>query len=108
VLGEEVTLTWRNLTYDVPVLVKDGKNNLKQKRILHGLSGHCAAGQVVAVMGPSGSGKTSLIHILGGRRESGVSGDFVINGTPQTSTLRLLGEIGYVTQVGGPFVRDAS
>lgn len=102
--GEEVTLTWRNLTYDVPVLVKEGKSNNdssdndSKKRILHGLSGHCAAGQVVAVMGPSGSGKTSLIHILGGRRESMVSGDFVINGGAQTSTRSLLGEIGYVTQ----------
>ena len=50
-------MTWRNLTYDVPMLIKDGKSKNNLKRILHGLSGHCAAGQVVAVMGPSGCGK---------------------------------------------------
>ena len=77
---DEVNLAWRDVTYDVPVKVKakpvkQSDVNKTQpssggdyKRILHGLSGHVRAGQVVAVMGPSGSGKTSLIHVLGGRR----------------------------------------
>jgi ABC-type multidrug transport system ATPase subunit len=95
---DEVNLAWRDVTYEVPVKVKvepakqktgvadSDTNNATppaedtHKRILHGLSGHVRAGQVVAVMGPSGSGKTSLIHVLGGRRESGVTGSFVING----------------------------
>ena len=97
-----MTVEWRSLTYDVPLLVKDkNKPNEETKRILHGLSGYAAAGQVVAVMGPSGSGKTSLIHIIGGRRESGVSGDFVVNGEHQSSPRCLLGEMGYVTQEAG-------
>ena len=52
----------------------------------------------MAVMGPSGSGKTSLIHVLGGRRESGVSGSFVVNGKVYPNTRSLLGDLGYVTQ----------
>ena len=107
---DEVNLAWRDVTYDVPVKVKakpvkQSDVNKTQpssggdyKRILHGLSGHVRAGQVVAVMGPSGSGKTSLIHVLGGRRESGVSGSFVINGEVYPNTRSLLGDLGYVTQ----------
>ena len=84
---DEVNLAWRDVTYDVPVKVKAKPSSRAMltkrsligdyKRILHGLSGHVQAGQVVAVIGPSGSSKTSLIHVLGGRRESGVSGSFV-------------------------------
>ena len=107
---DEVNLAWRDVTYDVPVKVKaqpvkqKDVNNTQPssdgdyKRILHGLSGHVRAGQVVAVMGPSGSGKTSLIHVLGGRRESGVSGSFVVNGKVYPNTRSLLGDLGYVTQ----------
>ena len=112
---DEVNLAWRDVTYDVPVKVKvkpvkqSDVNNTQAnntqpssdgeyKRILHGLSGHVRAGQVVAVMGPSGSGKTSLIHVLGGRRESGVSGSFVVNGEVYPNTRSLLGDLGYVTQ----------
>ena len=112
---DEVNLAWRDVTYDVPVKVKvkpvkqsdvnnTHANNTQpssdgdHKRILHGLSGHVRAGQVVAVMGPSGSGKTSLIHVLGGRRESGVSGSFVVNGKVYPNTRSLLGDLGYVTQ----------
>ena len=103
---DEVNLAWRDVTYDVPVKVKakpvkqsdvnnTHANNTQpssdgdHKRILHGLSGHVRAGQVVAVMGPSGSGKTSLIHVLGGRRESGVSGSFTLSRACRTSLDRL-------------------
>ena len=103
-LSDEVNITWRDITYDVPLRgtasdsSKKDVNNDKTKRVLHGLSGHVLAGQVVAVMGPSGSGKTSLIHVLGGRRESGVSGSFVINGRRKDTTRSLLADLGYVTQ----------
>lgn len=103
-LSDEVNIAWRDVTYDVPLRVtssdssKNDVNNAKTKRVLHGLSGHVLSGQVVAVMGPSGSGKTSLIHVLGGRRESGVSGSFVINGRRFDTTRTLLADLGYVTQ----------
>lgn len=103
----EVSIAWRDIVYDVPVAVKPptkkvgdayGSEVSKTKRILHGVSGHVKAGEVVAVMGPSGSGKTSLIHVLGGRRETGVTGNFVINGETHQTTRSLLQDLGYVTQ----------
>jgi len=104
---DEVSIAWRDIVYDVPVAVKpppkkDGNaydpEVSKTKRILHGVSGHVKAGEVVAVMGPSGSGKTSLIHVLGGRRETGVTGTFIINGKTHQNTRSLLQDLGYVTQ----------
>ena len=96
-LDAEIDLAWRDVVYDVPVTVpppkaKSGGSSEKldppkTKRILHGLTGHVFAGQVVAVMGPSGSGKTSLIHVLGGR-PGGVGGSFVINGENHATTRR--------------------
>ena len=104
---DEVNIAWHDITYDVPVSGKPNKQvgeeraaeeKNPRKRILHGLSGYVKAGQVVAVMGPSGSGKTSLIHVLGGRREYGVRGVFVINGESHENTRCLLSDLGYVTQ----------
>ena len=40
---------------------------IKEKKILHGLSGFAKPGEMVAIMGASGSGKTSFLHILGQR-----------------------------------------
>ena len=104
---DEVSIAWRDIVYDVPVAVKPPPKKVgdaydpevsKMKRILHGVSGHVKAGEVVAVMGPSGSGKTSLIHVLGGRRETGVTGTFIINGKTHQNTRSLLQDLGYVTQ----------
>merc|ERR1712216_515122 len=103
----EVSIAWRDIVHDVPVAVKPPPKKVgdaydpevsKTKRILHGVSGHVKAGEVVAVMGPSGSGKTSLIHVLGGRRETGVTGTFIINGKTHQNTRSLLQDLGYVTQ----------
>ena len=70
------TLSWNNLTYQVPT--KDG-----QKTILSGLSGIVEPGSVVAVLGASGAGKSSFLDVLAGRKRLGVTGEICINGTSE-------------------------
>ena len=49
------TLAFKDISYFVKL--QGGKT----KQILHGVSGTCVSGQLVALMGPSGAGKTSLV-----------------------------------------------
>jgi len=57
-------LSWQSIDWHAHV---DGGEQQK----LHGLTGHIANGQVMAIMGPSGSGKTTLLDILAMRKTSG-------------------------------------
>lgn len=41
-------------------------------------------GEFIAIMGPSGCGKTTLLNVLG-LLDSGIEGDYSLNGTPVTS-----------------------
>lgn len=66
---------------------------VKDKEILHNVSGRIQPGEFVAIMGPSGSGKTSLLNILSGRVKEGVSGTIKINGKRPRKK-----EIGFVEQ----------
>ncbi|KAH7890070.1 ABC-2 type transporter-domain-containing protein [Phlebopus sp. FC_14] len=43
-----------------------------EKTILDSVSGHVAAGEVMAVLGPSGAGKTTLVELIAGKAKSGV------------------------------------
>ena len=86
-----IWLSWQNVCYDV-------KEDKKDKRILHGVSGSVAPGDMIAIMGPSGCGKSSLLNILAQRRgeDDGATGTMMINGAPYPDSFRRLS--GYVTQ----------
>lgn len=51
--GERVKLEWNDIYYSV--LTGNGAN-LKEKVILHGMTGTAESGQLIAILGPTGSG----------------------------------------------------
>jgi ATP-binding cassette subfamily G (WHITE) protein 2 len=92
---QNVTLEWKNLTYQL--WVGKGKNKYL-KTILNGVSGAVPSGRLVAVMAPTGGGKTSLINALAGRAAKGgiLSGEIIVNGAPRDRNFR--GISAYVMQ----------
>jgi ABC-type multidrug transport system ATPase subunit len=104
--GGGVYLRWEGITYDVADrAAKDNKDKDENgrprttKRILHGIFGSVAPGEMLAIMGPSGCGKSSLTSILAQRRrgEASVGGTVEINGAA-IDPLRFSRMMGYVTQ----------
>jgi ATP-binding cassette subfamily G (WHITE) protein 2 len=72
-----ITLSWRDLTYEVPI------KNEPNRRILNGVSGHVRSGQMLALLGPSGAGKTTMLDLLAQRAKGGErSGELLMNGHP--------------------------
>ena len=73
-ITSKATLTWENLTYDVPT--PSG-----QLRLLKDVFGYVRPGQLTALMGASGAGKTTLLDVLAARKNIGViGGDILIDG----------------------------
>ncbi|CAG0900205.1 unnamed protein product [Darwinula stevensoni] len=64
--------------FDVHYWVPDGRRGMKE--ILKGLDGRMKPGELTAIMGPSGAGKSSLMNILAGYRQNGVTGKVEMNG----------------------------
>ena len=88
---EQVTLTWQDVSYSVPV----GKG--EQRQLLDSISGMAAPGRLVALMGSSGAGKTTLLDVLAGRKNVGtVSGTISLNGQRMEHEHKRL--LGYVEQ----------
>lgn len=58
---EPVTLTWKDVCFEV-VTKKKGK-----KDVLKNCTGEARPGRLMAIMGPSGAGKTSLLNALAGQ-----------------------------------------
>ena len=75
------------------------KLNSTGQQVLAGVTGHCVAGTVTAVMGPSGAGKTTFINTLAGKATYGqTTGKVLINGVSQ-NIKRFSNVIGFVPQV---------
>lgn len=74
------------------------KREVNRRKILKGLSGSAAPGQVLACMGPSGSGKTSLLNILSGRSIH-EDGTLTVNHRPiRNKDKRWMAQVAYVKQ----------
>lgn len=75
----KMDIEFENLCYSI----KPPGFRTERKQILKSVTGTFCAGQLTAIMGPSGAGKSSLLNVLAGYDESGVTGAIRINGTPR-------------------------
>ncbi|KAH9511043.1 hypothetical protein DERF_009529 [Dermatophagoides farinae] len=69
-MAENISLAWRNLSYQVSGWFGSGK-----KSILKRLNGHVTYGSMNAFLGPSGAGKTTMLNCLNGTLRSGITSD---------------------------------
>ena len=79
----KVQLVWKQVDYSVETSVWRFPSlqlcTRTKKRILNNNSGRIESESLTAVIGPSGAGKSSLLEILAGRREKGVTGSIAVH-----------------------------
>ncbi|XP_052576585.1 broad substrate specificity ATP-binding cassette transporter ABCG2 [Peromyscus californicus insignis] len=89
-------LSFHNITYRVKVKTGFLVRKTAEKEILSGINGIMKPG-LNAILGPTGGGKSSLLDVLAARKDPrGLSGDVLINGTPQPANFKCTS--GYVVQ----------
>nr|XP_055060493.1 broad substrate specificity ATP-binding cassette transporter ABCG2d [Misgurnus anguillicaudatus] len=91
------TVSFHNICYSVEQKSRSiCRNTAAQKDILLDLNGIMRPG-LNAILGPTGSGKSSFLDVLAGRKDpGGLSGEVLINGSPQPPNFKCLS--GYVVQ----------
>ncbi|XP_075680900.1 uncharacterized protein LOC113790209 [Dermatophagoides pteronyssinus] len=67
---QNISLAWRNLSYEASGWFGKGK-----KSILKRLNGHVTYGSMNAFLGPSGAGKTTMLNCLNGTLRNGITSD---------------------------------
>ncbi|KAJ1553624.1 ATP-binding cassette sub- G member 2, partial [Cladochytrium tenue] len=90
-------LAWDGLCCDIPLPKKKkaaGERSKKEsggvRRVLDGISGSVASGEMLAIMGSSGAGKTTLLNCLSGRLEAATKlseGTITYDGAPRDARL---------------------
>ncbi|XP_043466847.1 protein scarlet-like isoform X2 [Leptopilina heterotoma] len=89
--SKELTLTWRDISYEVKTMDNDnnyylkvlfGNNNHQYTKVLQGVNGIVKSGELMAIMGPSGAGKTTLLATISRKIKDETVGDVFLNGEP--------------------------
>jgi len=92
----KVMLTFKDLTYSVPVPAEGGKGTV-QKVLLNKVTGYVQSGMMIALMGASGAGKSTLLDVLANRKTGGtIDGEVLLNGKPKDKFFNRIA--GYVEQ----------
>ena len=71
--AQKVTISWENLTFEVPARTRlcPPLSKAPATRLVDGSSGSFCSGELTALMGPSGAGKSTLMNALAGRAPYG-------------------------------------
>ena len=97
------TLVWRDVRYSVsrPRSLRErvrGVAAAGDKELLHGVSGYCRPGMLVALMGSTGAGKTTLLDVLAQRKTVGTTEGLVELGREPVTAEVIRERTGYVEQ----------
>ena len=94
-----VTVSWKNLSYELTEKVKWWNRNSVKRTVLKNLNGEISGNSMTALMGPSGSGKSTLLNCISGRLNKGLTGEIVLE-THANDTEAILDNfvIGFVPQ----------